>query len=918
MRTRLILLLAIFLPSLSAAQDIKYEKYTLDNGLTIILHENHALPVVTVNLWYRVGAQNEPKGRSGFAHLFEHLMFMGTERVPGSDFDNLMEAGGGSNNASTSLDRTNYYSSGPSSLLPTLLWLEADRLEELGPKMTKDKLDRQRDIVRNEIRQNVENTPYGRLEDYITRYMYPVDHPYHWAVYGLHEDLEAATVDDVKGFFATFYVPNNCSMVVAGDFDSATIKPMIAALFNAIPRGGDVARRAPADVPNPHLGRIVRTTMLDKVDLPRIRMAYHSPAHFAEGDADLDLAAAVLADGKSSRLYKRLVLDEKLATEVAAVQDSGALGSEFFIDVNAVPAADLARVEQVIDEEIKRFTESGPTQAELDQRRATIELATLERLESIDAVADRLNAYEYAFAEPNSFKRDLDRYRNATIQSVQQWAARTLTPESRGIIRVVPEETERAESARDIKPINFDTKPFAPAQPEQFKLSNGIPVWFWRRPEVPLVSVELLIDHGGPICPADQAGLTFLAAKMLGEGAGDRDAVAFGDAVQALGATFAARADRHTFALDMSVLARNVDKAVGLLADAALRPRLTAPDFERVKRLHLEELQQDLNDPSSVGGRVASRRLFGDGHPYAMPIDGFVSTVQSLSLDQVKALSAAAMTPAHATILVSGDLTAEQARAVLDAALGDWKAAPGFEPIKPLATPAIADVSSSGLRVYVVDRPGAVQTVIRFAAPAPRLADPSRPKLRVLNTLLGGSFTSRLNQNLREAHGYTYGAGSRFNMLPAAGFFIASSNVKADVTGAALGEFLNEFARIRGGPLGATFVAAPNGDISDQEIIKAVQTLRTETIQSFSGHAGPMQATAALLPAGLSFETIAADLSAVQSITAADLNAMTYAALPLERAVLVLVGDKALILEQIKALKLPAPITLTAEGGAIK
>jgi predicted Zn-dependent peptidase len=439
----------------------------------------------------------------------------------------------------------------------------------------------------------------------------------------------------------------------------------------------------------------------------------------------------------------------------------------------------------------------------------------------------------------------------------------------------------------------------------------------WNQPAVPLVSVQLVIPGAATAAPPDKGGLAFLTAKMLGEGAGDRDAVAFADAMQSLGAVFGSTADRQAFSVELTVLKRNFDRALGLMSDAVRRPRLTEVDFERVKRLHLEQLEQDLADPMVFSQRVAMHRLFGPDHPYAAAPEGSVASVTSLSLADVQRLYAEAITPRGATLLVSGDLTRDEARSALDKALGDWSAgsttAAARAPIPP-TPPTRSTSSADSLRVYLIDRPDAVQTVIRFATPAPAAADPSRARLRVLNTLFGGSFTSRLNHNIREEHGYAYGAGSRFTLMPGAGCFIASASVKSDVTGPALGEFLKEFARLRGGPIGATFAAAPTGDISEDELAKAVRTVRTETIQAFEGHAGPLNAAAERLAQGLTYDTVAADFASLDSITAAELNLATRDATPLERGLLLLIGDKAEILEQIKDLGLPAPIELTPEG----
>jgi predicted Zn-dependent peptidase len=425
------------------AQDVKFEKYQLDNGMTVILHEDHALPVVGINTWYYVGAKEESPHRSGFAHLFEHLMFMGTDRVPTGQFDTIMESGGGSNNASTAFDRTNYFSNGPSSLLPTLLWLDADRLEDLGRTMNQFKLDRQREVVLNERRQSFENAPYGMSELLITAKMFPEGHPYHNEVIGTREDIEKAQVKDVKEFFATFYVPNNASLVVAGDFDPAKVKPLVAKLFGTLPKAKEPVHKTAAPV---KLETVLRETTHDKVQLPRISYVYHSPPNFSDGDAEMDLLGAVLSQGKSSRLYKRLVMDEKIATDVSAYQNSAKLQSMFRIDVMTPPDADLDKVEKIMDEEIGRLLTEGIKPAELEQRKATVELAKLSQLQSVAAKADKLNEYEFNFGTPDGFKRDLDRYRQATPESVQGWAKKVLTPGARLIVRVLPEEPRQGEA----------------------------------------------------------------------------------------------------------------------------------------------------------------------------------------------------------------------------------------------------------------------------------------------------------------------------------------------------------------------------------------------------------------------------------------------------------------------------------------
>ena len=899
---------ALFFPTNSArAQDIKYEKYTLDNGLIVILHEDHALPVVAINLWYYVGAKDEPPRRSGFAHLFEHLMFMGTERVPGSDFDVLMETGGGANNASTTLDRTNYFSWGPSELLPTLLWLDADRLEDLGRTMNKEKLDLQRDVVRNEIRQNVENTPYGRAEEIVYSLMYPPGHPYANAVYGTHEDLEAATVGNVKDFFANFYIPNNCSLVVSGDFDPAVVKPMIEKLYGSLPRSQPPGRKPDIKYPEPKLDRVVRTTMLDKVELPRVTFVFHSPAGFADGDAEMDLLAAILGDGQSSRLYQRLVLKDQTAVDVTAYQNSAHLGSLFHVEVMTRPDADLNAVEAAMEDELARIVREAVPAAELDQRKASVELGHLSRLQSNLAVADQLNSYQFNFGEPNSFKRDLDRYRNATPATLQSWAKTVLTPAARAVIRVVPEEPQRAETPRDARPDSAAAGTFTPPKPQEFTLANGMKGLLWPKSDLPLISMRIQFQPGGALIGNDKAGLASLTARMLDEGTGDMDGVAFARAMESLGASFGAGAGTETAAASLTVLKRNFAPAAALMARAVASPRLDQSDWDRVQGLHLDELRQEQEEPAAVAAKAASLVLFGANHPYGAPVGGTIATVEKLTLSDVREAHSWIFNSAGAKVLIAGDITVAEAKATLDKAFADFKPASSSRPRETLAASPAS--SSDKLRLFVIDRPGAVQTVIRFAMPGPTLASEDRARLRVLNTLFGGSFTSRLNQNLREAHGYTYGARSGSSMQPSAGSFTAGAAVRADVTGASLVEFLKEFDRIRA------------GDITPEEAEKARKTFRTDLIQDFEGLGGTLAQAADLLAAGIPLESVSSDLATAAKLTAADLNALVKPArdaMPLNKGVLVLVGDKKTILDQLGQAGLSEPVELNADGEPLK
>ena len=441
------LLFVLLVPLSARAEDVSipFTRSVLPNGLVVIFHEDHTLPIVAVNVTFKVGSRFEAQRRTGFAHLFEHLMFMGTRRAPTKMFDAWLEGAGGSNNAWTSEDRTDYFEYAPPGALPMMLWLEADRMRDLGPLMTREKVDAQRDVVRNERRQTSENEPYGKVELRLPELLFPEGHPYHHPVIGSHEDLEAATVDDVKAFFQSWYDPANASLVVAGDFDPKATRDLVASWFGTIP-----SRGAPTDPGSPGfaapaltgkvttLTKVVRETVEDRVELPKVVMAWQAPKHFAPGDAELDLLANVLSAGKASRLYKALVYEKKLAQSVDAVQESGTLASRFVVEAIARPGVSLDTLEAAIDAELARVRGERVTQEELDRAKNRFVTAFVTRLQRVAERASLLNEYEADVGDPGYAQRDLDRYVRASADDVKLAASKVLDPGARVVLRVVP------------------------------------------------------------------------------------------------------------------------------------------------------------------------------------------------------------------------------------------------------------------------------------------------------------------------------------------------------------------------------------------------------------------------------------------------------------------------------------------------
>jgi zinc protease len=415
---------------------IQFEKYTLPNGLEVILHEDHSTPIVAVDTWYHVGSGDEQVGRTGFAHLFEHIMFMGSQHVAVGEFDRLLESAGANNNGSTTEDRTNYYETLPSNALPLALWLDSDRMGYLLPTMDLAKVNLQRDVVKNERRQRVDNVPYGRADEVILAALYPRSHPYSWPVIGSMADLSAASLTDVQNFFKTYYAPNNATLTIAGDFDPATTKKLVAQYFGSIPRGPVIQRRT--TVPTIVIPRDTFLVLEDRVQLPRLFYTWHSVKDLSKDDATLDILAQIVANDKNSRLYKKLVYELQVAQNVGAFQDGGRLDGKFQIDVTPKPGQKVADIDRLVQTEITNVISNGVTPRELKRAQNSYKATFLNRLASVLGKAERLNYYNYIAGNPDFVQQDAARYERVTTADVQK-VAKTYLGRPKIVLTVVPE-----------------------------------------------------------------------------------------------------------------------------------------------------------------------------------------------------------------------------------------------------------------------------------------------------------------------------------------------------------------------------------------------------------------------------------------------------------------------------------------------
>ena len=794
MRTRwLLLMIAFSLATLARAQDvdIPYQKFVLDNGLTLIVHEDHKAPIVAVNLWYHVGSKNEKPGKTGFAHLFEHLMFGGSQHAPGVYIKPLEAVGATDLNGTTSFDRTNYFENVPTSALDFTLWMESDRMAYLD--LSQKTLDLQRGVVQNEKRQD-ENEPYDLTEEYIPENTYPAGHPYSWDVIGEMADLDAASFKDVQEWFKTYYGPSNVVLVLAGDIDAKTAKETVEKYFGSIPPGPPVTHQQVwiAKMTGTH-----RNVTQEHVPLARVYMVWNVP-QYGSADADyLNLVSSCLGSGKSSRLYKRLIYDDQIASDVSVYNDSREIGGQFYIQVTARPGHNTDELEKAINEEMARFMKDGPTTDEL-QRAQTQYLANflrgVERIGGFGGKSDRLAQCTVFTGDPGCYKNILKHVREATPEDLKSVANRWLS-DGVYIADVMP--------FPDLKATGHDAdrskSPALGAPPElklpklqRATLSNGLKVILAERHDVPLVNFWMATDAGYAADQFAAPGTAKLTGTLLIDGTRTRNALEISDQTRSLGAQLSSYSNLDFSFVRLSALKTKLDPSLDLFADVILNPSLPEADFKREQKLQLDQISQEQKEPIPMALRVFPGLLYGKGHAYGNPLtgSGTAGSVQKISRDDLVKFHQTWYRPGNSTLVIVGDTTLAEITPMLNKLFADWK--PGQVPAKNVSAVQLASKPA----VYIVDKPGAGQSVILAGHVGPPPNTPQEIAIEAMNDDLGGTFGSRLNMNLREDKHWAYGAGSLLWAARAQRPFLIYAPVQTDKTKESLVEVNKEVRAI--------------------------------------------------------------------------------------------------------------------------
>jgi zinc protease len=788
---------------------LSFETFTLANGLKVILHPDHRLPLVAVNLWYHVGPANEEPGRTGFAHLFEHMMFQGSKYVPGDEHFKLLEAAGATDvNGTTDFDRTNYFETLPSNRLELGLWLESSRMGWLLDRLDQANLTNQQDVVRNERRQGVENQPYGVVDEAIYHALFPKGHPYYASVIGSHEDIQAAKLEDVKKFFKLYYAPNNASLAIVGDFESVATRKLVEKYFGSIKRGAPVP---PIQASTPPITSERRAVVTDRVELPRVYMAWFTPPIYKAGDADAGVAAEVLGGGKSGRLYKKLIYEKQIAQDVNVQNYSLILGSIFQISATARPGKSIAEIETAIDEELARFRADGPAPEEVERARNRIETHIIQGLETLGGfggVADLLNRYNHYLGTPDFLSKDIQRYRAITPDSVKKLAQQYLKSNSRAVIHGIPGEqnlgaevpTPKAENVaagtgaesmnaneawREQNPKPGPSRALNLPVPQTFQLANGMTVILSERRGLPVVAANLVVRSGSDSNPPEKPGLASFAVTMLNEGTATRSSLAIADEVARLGGTLGTGSSMDSAYVTVRSLKKNFAALLDVAADVVLRPSFPAEEIERQRKIRTGQLVQESDSPGIIASRVTASALFGAQHPYGFREIGTLQGIQGITREDMMAFWKQNFVPNNAALVVAGNISAVELKAMAEKAFGGWQRGTP-------ARPALGNPGTTKARLILVDKPGAPQTEIRVVRIGAPRSSPDYAALSVMNNILGGLFSSRINMNLREQHGYTYGAFSTFVFRRSAGPFLVGSGVRTDVTAPSVSEALKE------------------------------------------------------------------------------------------------------------------------------
>ncbi len=879
--------------------EIPCEQFVLDNGLTVIVHEDHKTPIVAVDIWYHVGSKNEKPGKTGFAHLFEHLMFGGSEHLPGSYIEAMERIGATDLNGTTSEDRTNYFENVPTAALEYALFAESDRMGHFYNTISQELLDLQRGVVQNEKRQG-DNQPYAIVEDLVVRSTYPAGHPYAHTVIGSMEDLNAASVADVQEWFRTYYTPSNAVLVLAGDITTKEAELLTQCYFADIAPGVPVSHHRSwiAKMTGEH-----REVVQDRVPQARLYKMWNVPGNGTAAADHLRMASSVLSSGKNSRLYKRLVYDDQIATQVGAYLDEREIGSQFVVVATARAGEDLKKIERALDEEMDRFLDKGLSERELE-RVKTQSFAGfvrgVERIGGFGGKADILASSQTYSGTPHAYRERLNRLEYTTAVEIQKTAAQWLTDGSY-TLEVLPfreaPETETKPAAREgLPPIGEPQELRLPAVHED-RLSNGLRILVAERHEIPVVNFWLDVDAGYAADQSAVIGTARLVSSLLTGGTERRSALEISDELQMLGAQLSTGSNLDMSTVYLSALKATLDEALDLLADVTMNPVFPQADFERQQKLQVAAIANEKVTPLQMALRALPPVLFGKDHAYGVPLtgSGTEESVSNMTREDMTRFHSAWFRPNNATLVVVGDTTAAEIKPKLERYFGIWK-----QKEVPVKNTSEVERPSKPI-VYLVNKPGAQHSVVIAGTIAPPPDFRNEVQVETMNSIFGGTFGARLNMNLREDKHWSYGAASVLYGARGQRPFLAYASVQGDKTADSVAEILKEL----NGMIGSK-------PVREEELTKVKQQQILELPGSHETMNSIGNLLSDLLQLGLPIDFYNSYVSRVLALTIADIEEAARKLLEPSKMVWMVVADKAAVEGDLRKLQIGEIVTLEA------
>ena len=774
--------------------DIKYDKFTLPNGLRVIVHEDRKIPVVAVNVWYHVGSKDELPGKTGFAHLFEHLMFNGTENYNNEYFGPFQQVGATNMNGTTNNDRTNYFENVPTPALDLALWMESDRMGHLLGVVNQEKLDEQRGVVQNEKRQG-ENQPYGRVFIQASKATFPVGHPYSWTTIGSMEDLNAATLEDVQLWFKTYYGPNNAVLSLAGDINVDEAKKIVTKYFGDIPPGPSpikkkkwIAKRSGEK----------REIMYDRVPNARIYKVWNTPEIGSPEHAHFELLASLLTGGKNSALYQELVYKRQLATSVSAFYYDREIAGQFWIAVDLANGRSLDDLEDAMDKALSDFIKKGPSAKRLKNTKTSIRASSIKGLQRVGGFGGKsdLLAYSEVYSgNPGAYLEFINGIMEITNKEIKETANTWLT-DGAYVLTVIPEENRsyNSESTADRSKLPFPTEFPELDLPEiqRAKLSNGLEVVLAERHDVPMINLSFQIKSGHATDPLGQPGLANFTMSMLTEGSKSFNALELSDQLEELGTDLYTSTGLDSSSINISSLKSSFEESIEIMFEVITEPTFDQEEIDRKKIRWLAAIDQSLSTPNGMVSNLIPEILYGEDHPYAKPFsgNGTRESIQWMSRDDLIDYKNRFIAPSNGTLILVGDTTLDEILPILEAQFGSW---PENRMLKGAQLVYTINKEPDSRRVFLIDKPGAVQSLIVAGQLMPGMRTPDEIDIDLMNRVIGGSFTSRLNMNLREDKSWSYGVRTRLSQYKGPRPMLVSAPVQTDKTVDSIQEIIREY-----------------------------------------------------------------------------------------------------------------------------